>query len=223
LHKRLAGWVDAVIVKSRVIQEQLPGTPCDVIPNGVDLGLFMPLDRAACRRQIGLKQDAVYVLFPYAQDRIRKNWTLLNAAVQSLRARGWTKLEILEVSEVPQAQIPYYMNAANALALTSYWEGSPNVVKEALACNLPLVSTDVGDVRELIAGVAGCKLCRWNADDLSAALAEVLSGPSSTNGREAVADLGIAEVAGRVAAVYARVLAHRAALRASAALSAPGR
>jgi glycosyltransferase involved in cell wall biosynthesis len=80
------------------------------------------------------------------------------------------------------------------------------VIKEALACNLPLVSTDVGDVAERIADVEGCYLCDWTPSDIAAKLRQALEYGGRTNGRDKIQDLSLQNVARRVIAVYKRIL-----------------
>jgi glycosyltransferase involved in cell wall biosynthesis len=103
--------------------------------------------------------------------------------------------------------MPYLMNACDAMVFTSRQEGSPNVVKEALACNLPVVSVPVGDVPERLRGVEGCELC---ADDrpetIAAALERVLRRGGRCNGREAVTALSENLMAQRVIAIYRAAL-----------------
>ena len=113
---------------------------------------------------------------------------------------------------VPHTQIPDYMAACDALVFTSLQEGSPNAVKEALACNLPVVSVPVGDVAERLQGVAGCELC---ADDrpetVAAALARVLARAARVDGRSAVRRLDEHLLTQRVVGIYHRLLNGRAA------------
>src|SRR5260370_21966244 len=110
----------------------------DVIPSGLDVERFRLIPHAEARRHVGLPSDRRLVLFVGSPTSSRKRYDLARQAVaivqRSLPAElvlGWA---------VPHERIPYYMNACDALVFTSRQEGSPNVVKEALACNLPLVS-----------------------------------------------------------------------------------
>ena len=123
------------------------------------------------------------------------------------KLHGQLSVELLVVKNVPHAVIPYYMNACDALLLTSSHEGSPNVVKEALACNLPVVSVNVGDVRQRIGNIEGCVLC---ADDLpqtiAAGLAQVLSRKERINGRRTVRNLDENRLVERVIAVYEQAI-----------------
>jgi glycosyltransferase involved in cell wall biosynthesis len=208
VHKHLARHIDGVIVKSDAMRRMLPGERAEVIPNGVDFDLFRPLSRQACRHTLGLSPDRVYILFPYSPDRLRKNYSLVVEAVAVLNASEPTpRYEILIVSDRPAEDMPLFMNSADLLVLVSFWEGSPNVVKEAMACNLRVVAADVGDVREQIEGVTGCVLCERNLDDLVRQIRTVLEMPCRTTGREAIEHLRAERVADRVIQLYRKVKA----------------
>src|SRR5206468_9338121 len=145
------------------------------------------------------------VLFVGEPAEARKRYDLANRAVQrvapSLRAR------LVVAWKVPHAQIPDYMAACDALVFTSSQEGSPNAVKEALACNLPVVSVPVGDVAERLNGIEGCELC---ADDrpetIAAALERVLRRGGRAAGRKAVKHLDERLTSQQVIEVYRSAL-----------------
>ena len=122
---------------------------------------------------------------------------------------------------MPHADIPYYMNACDALVFTSTQEGSPNVVKEALACDLPVVSVPVGDVATRLAGVAGCELCPdERPETIAGALARVLHRNERAAGRAAVRHLDERLLAQRVIEIY-RSAVCRAPARPHSAATAP--
>ena len=98
--------------------------------------------------------------------------------------------------------VPLWINAADAVVLTSVYEGSPNVVKETLACNVPLVSVDVGDVRERIEGVDGCAIAARTAEDVAAKLAHVLERGRRTEGRERAAEVSLERINARLLEIY---------------------
>ena len=200
--KQLSRFVRAVIVKARVMIDLLPIENAYVIPNGVDFNLFKPMDRIECREHLGLEKDRIYVLFPYDPKRIRKNYSVVKKAVDFLNDMIADQVEILTVEGMSNTEIPYYMNAADVMVLASFWEGSPNAVKEALACNTRVVSVDVGDVPELLEGVSDCLLCDRTAEDLANKLNTVLAGKADTNGRERIQHLEIGNVAKQVIEVY---------------------
>ena len=132
----------------------------------------------------------------------------MKAAVDLLQQQGWA-VDLLPVFNVRHDQVPVYLNACDALVLTSLQEASPMVVKEALACNLPVVATDVGDVAERINSVQNCALSTHQPQDIAANLAEVLKVGGCTNGREAIQTLSLTNVAERIIAVYRQVLESR--------------
>ena len=201
--------VDAVIVTSRRVRDDLGAPQACVIPPGVDFELFQPADRTAARVKLGLPLDQELVLF-VGRATWEKRLEAIEAAVRLLAAER-PNARLLLVSGQPHDQIPLYMNAGDVLLLLSGYEGSPMVVKEALACNLPVVASDVGDVAELISSVEGCALCDGTPEDAARKLADVLERGQCVAGREAVAHLSLENEARKVAAVYERVVAARRA------------
>jgi glycosyltransferase involved in cell wall biosynthesis len=200
----LARLVAAVIVKSREMKSKLRFDSAHVIPNGVDLNLFRPLDPAEARRTLGLDPKKKFVLFPYNVAEERKRYDLIEAAVTRAR-QSIPELEILHARGVPGARMPLYMNAADVLVLASLAEGSPNAVKEAMATNLPVISVDVGDVADLIGPTEGCYLVPREAEAIAAKIVEVCRRSTRTRGRERISRLAMENVAKQVVEVYATV------------------
>ena len=109
--------------------------------------------------------------------------------------------------EVPAGQVPLMMSAADCLLMTSDVEGSPNVVKEAMACSLPVVSVEVGDVVERLRDVQPSRIVGRNPEELGRAVVEILETNRRSNGREIAArELSEPAMVERVKAVYARVM-----------------
>jgi glycosyltransferase involved in cell wall biosynthesis len=200
----LARIVDAVIVKSGEMKLRLRFESAHVIPNGVDLNLFHPLDRNEARRVLGLDLKKKYVLFPYDPAEQRKRYDLIQQAVEQARVVD-PAIEILHARGIPRERMPLYMNAADVLVLASVIEGSPNAVKEAMAVNLPVIAVEVGDVRELIGGAEGCFIVPREAGAIATKIVEVCRNPTRTNGREHIARLSIENIAKQVVAVYDHV------------------
>jgi teichuronic acid biosynthesis glycosyltransferase TuaC len=202
----VARQADAAIVVSDHMKRYLPGSvQAHVIPSGIDLELFRPEPRDALRTRLGLPLDQKLVLFVGNPALARKRHSLAQAAVelvsQSMPVRlvvGW---------EMPHREIAQLMNACDALILTSMQEGSPNSVKEALACNLPVVSVPVGDVALRLKGVMGCELCPDDrAETLATALQRVLSRGERIDGRPAVAHLDEHLLTERLIGIYRSLL-----------------
>ena len=204
--RRAAG----VIVMSREMQRAL-GRTVDtsklwVIPEGVDMERFRPLNRADCLRSLAWSENSYHVLTPAHRGRPVKRLELAQSAVERLKQEGKSVL-LHQLVEVPYAEVPVWLNASDVLLLTSYHEGSPNIVKQALACNRPVVSVDVGDVRERIEGVEGCHLAGPETEGLADQLRAVLAGSGVVEGRVKVQELSIERVASRLRDVYSTVLA----------------
>lgn len=160
--KWLSKKADQVVVVSERMKKLIPEDvqSIEVIPMGIDTAIFRPLDQAECRYRLGLDPDTRYILFASDPKRREKRYQLALEATNFLNAEQTAqKVELLVVNNQPHYKMPEYLNACDVLLLTSSHEGSPVIIKEALACNLPVVSVDVGDVSERISGIKGCYLC----------------------------------------------------------------
>jgi glycosyltransferase involved in cell wall biosynthesis len=208
IDRGLARVVDAVIVKSREMADAIGGVRAHIIPNGVDLSLFRPDDRAAARGHLGWDDGVPRVLFPSNPADPHKGFQTTQSAVEVASASLGTPIEIVPLWGVAPKAVPTYMNACDALLMTSFSEGSPNAVKEAMACNLPVVSVDVGDVTELLSGVRLSAVAPRDPARLGAELAQVLRQGARSDGHDALQARGLdlASVARRVAAVYEEVV-----------------
>lgn len=200
------------IVKSEGMKTELGIDTVAVIPNGVDLEIFKPLDKNECRKKIGWKQDGKIVLFGADPNRKVKNFSLAKSSYNMLIERDpkliSMKIELITLGSIAHEIIPLYLNACDVLLLTSKWEGSPNIIKEAKACNIPIVCTDVGDVRWLLDGVDGCYITSQNPNDIADKLHRALSFNKRTTGREKLIQLGLDStiIAQRIIEIYENVL-----------------
>jgi teichuronic acid biosynthesis glycosyltransferase TuaC len=197
----LARTVDAVIVQSDEMASKLRGANVYVIPHEVDLQTFRPTGRAAARAALGLDADRRYILFA-ANPRIPvKRFPLARAVAERLAARD-PAVELLVVYRETQERLALYMSACDALVFPSYQEGSPNIVKQAMACNLPIVATDVGDVRKVIGGTDGCYVCQPDVAEFAERLAEILGRRERTRGRPRVSHMDCPSTAQQIVRVY---------------------
>jgi glycosyltransferase involved in cell wall biosynthesis len=193
-------WVDGVIVMSDEMKQALGLANAHVIPCGVDLDLFKPLPQAEARAQLGLPLDRRLVLFA-GLVRPEKRLDVIQAAVEQLRSEE-VNAELIIATGQPHERIPLYLNACDVLVLASEKEGSPVVIKEAMACNLPIVAVDVGDVARLIAGTEGCHICRRDPADMAQKIKWALDRGQRTDGRRAVQHLGLEATVDKILHVY---------------------
>ncbi|WP_226479758.1 glycosyltransferase [Natrinema amylolyticum] len=202
--KLSAPFCDEVVVMSEEMRETL-GRDCTVIPDGVDLEKFRPEPQDKAKTRVGWDdEDAYEVLFPYSPARGVKNYPRAERVVSVVDNLLKRPVRLRTVHGVDHDAVSDYMNAADALLLTSDSEGSPNSVKEALACNLPVVAVDVGDVRERLAGVDPSHVAASD-EDLISGLIDVLERGERSNGREAAREVSIDRTADQMLQVYERV------------------
>ena len=198
-----------------------------VISPPVDLDVFKSLNRNALRQKKNLTDTDKLILFAGRVEK-EKNLELLISSYRLLlygmetiklwiigegselkRIQNYTnQLGLLNVSfinTVSRSELAELMNCADVFALTSLHEGGPIVVKEALACNLAVVSVDVGDVANLITGLEGCFISDTNETDFAECLRKAIEHKSNTNYRDAVLQYGVEEFGESVFQIYKRV------------------
>jgi glycosyltransferase involved in cell wall biosynthesis len=199
----LAPLVSAVIVQTRQMKRALRLESAEIIPCGIDLELFHPMDRDEACRRVGLDPAKKYVLFPYNPQEARKRFDLIEAAVAKAREQI-PQLEILQVRRRPHEEMPLYMNAADVLVMASMIEGSPLSLREAMATNLPVISVDVGDAVDLTSEREGNYLVPRQPDAMAAKIIAVCSRGERSSGRERLEPYSMPATAKRILDVYAR-------------------
>tara|TARA_B100000575_G_scaffold27000_1_gene18210 strand:- start:17653 stop:18582 length:930 start_codon:yes stop_codon:yes gene_type:complete len=151
----------ATIVKSKEMSLKIKNS--NIIPNGVNRNIFKPLDKDKARAKVGF-QNKYNILFVANNPKSHvKNLALAEDAIKKLDNK---KIKLNILSKVKQNELVHYYNAADLLLLTSLTEGSPNVVKEAIACNCPVVSTDVGDVKEIVGDIENCYVTGFSTNQV---------------------------------------------------------
>jgi len=193
LFARLFRW-KAIIVKSNDMYQELGINRAIVIPNGVNLERFILLNKQECQKRLGWNQEKKHVLFPANASRPEKDFALAKEAVALLQSDFRLKIEDLRFDGVelhafentPNEETPYWYNAADVVLMTSKWEGSPNAIKEALACSRPTVTTKVGDVEERMSEVDGTFVAQSRDPQELAELLKSALTYSSTKGRERI-------------------------------------
>jgi glycosyltransferase involved in cell wall biosynthesis len=199
---------DVIIVKSNEMALALgPGYPeVVVIANGLDFELFSPVDRDTARHQLGWPLDQEILFFPADPAIPRKNFALAAAVEDRLKREG-RPVVLLSMHGRPQSEVALGMAAADVMLSSSFSEGSPNAMKEAMAMNLPIVSTDVGDCAERLQHCHPGAVVDRNVDAFAMATRAVLDlRGQRSNGREMASALDLDSTATRVVEVYHRAI-----------------
>lgn len=200
-----------------------------IIPCGVNMDDCHVIDQAAARQQLGFEDGVKYILFGGGFDNLRKNYAILRNAVERIEQAPWVPVEggercgnivCLEMKGLSRAECVLRMNACDLFALPSHSEGSPQALKEAMACNCPILATDIADVRTLLGELPGHYILRnprktherWDADEKSldemvTLLQEALHFSGRTNGRDRILEMGLSneQVAKRLVEIYESV------------------
>lgn len=201
-----AKFSDDIIVRSEEMRDEL-GFDAHIVERGVDMKKFKPRNQEEAQNEIGWDVKSKHVLFPYSPKREKKNYPLAEDVVQKADEHYDGDVVLHAVHNNPHDKISTYMNAADVLLMTSRpkSEGSPNTVKEALSCNLPVVSTDVGDVKGLLKGVRNSSVCSGEKELINS-LQEVLTSGERSNGREYISDLTWERTADSILEIYKSLL-----------------
>ena len=192
---------DRTLVKSQRTANQL-GISLPVIPNGVNLDQFNIIDQKTARTSCCCSDGKKYLIWCSNPSRSEKRFSLAQDAVSLLHDDS---IILYPVFDYPHNDVVRFMCAADALLLTSVSEGSPNVIKEAMACNCPIVSTDVGDVRWVTENVDGTFISENdNPKAISNCIRKALAFNKRTSGREEIVKKGLTSdcIADRIIALY---------------------
>jgi len=207
---RRADRVIAVSERSRAVwgDASLPVLPC-----GVPTGLFGPRDRAEARRWLGIDMDAPTVLFPADPAVPVKDWPLFRTSIDRLTEPLRDQVVVRVLADVEPEEAPWHIAAADVVVVTSQRESGPLVVKESLAMGVPVVSVDVGDAGQVLAGVAGCAVVPHDPAAIAAAVERVLASratpPDPERLRARVLELGLDDdaIARRLLTIYEETIA----------------
>jgi len=197
-------FVKAIISKSQNIEKYVYlKRKSYIIPNGINKEKFKPSTENAF-----VKKEKKQVLFLGSKTNIRKNYPLAHAAIMRL---GMPDVELINPFPVAHDEIPTYLNSVDVLVVPSLMEGSPNVIKEAMACNCPIVSTDMGDVRWVFGETKGCYLASFEPANFAEKISLALKFSKEVrrpNGSERIKELGLDSetIATRISEIYKIVL-----------------
>lgn len=192
-----------IFVSQKNVETARPQKDFALIPCGINLEDYPVMDKADACRQMGLNPTGKFVLFAGAFDNHIKNAPLAQAAMALI-----PEAELLELKGFSRSQVATLMQAVDTFLMTSFTEGSPQVIKEAMACGCPIVSVDVGDVRERTEGIEGCFISGRDPKDIARFIKQALDFVGRTNGRQAIEKNGLSNdvIAARIISVYENLL-----------------
>ena len=183
--------------------KSIPRNKLSVIPPGVDLNLFRPLPKEIARAKLGISLYKKIILFPADPERKEKRYDKARLVIELLNKEG-ISVELLSLGGVPYHKVPLYINAADVVLLTSDFEASPMVVKESMACNIPIVAPDVGDIKELFDNLEGYFLVEDDVSAICEGVKRALNFIGQANGRSKIIEKGldVASIALQIKEVY---------------------
>ena len=203
--RMITPFMDRAVVVSPEMKEKMGNNTVEVIPCGIDFDLFKPIPKDQAREELNLPQDKKLVLWAGEYWRPIKRFDIVQKSVELLQKRD-PDAELVLVGKKPLHEVPKYMSACDVLLLVSDGEGSPMVIKEAMACNLPIVSVPAGDVPEVIGGTEGCYLCSQDPQDVADKLELVLKWGKRTDGREKIGHMEIGAISRSIISLYQEML-----------------
>lgn len=214
----LSVWNIFVSKRNMALAGSFEGMKASLVPCGVALSKDQLMSRAEARKALGWKADEKKVLFAGAFDNDVKDPQLAMDAIASLNDKmsrlclneplTLNDVELIELKGYTREDVNRLMCAANCLLMTSKTEGSPQVIKEAMACGCPIVSVDVGDVAERIEGVDGCFVVKSREpQEIAEALKKAIAFEGKTNGREKILEYGLTNemIAQKIIDIYKKI------------------
>lgn len=201
-------WLSAhsIFVSQKIINIAKVQKHYSLLPCGIDTDFFYPVGKMDARQKLGWDTESIYILFAGSQDNTVKNYSLAKKAVDLI-----DKTELIELKGYSRNEVNLALNAADVALMTSFSEGSPQFIKEAMACNCPIVSTDIGDVKELIEDTDGCYITTFEINSVVEQLQKSLNFAAKegrTNGRSRLESAGLTDkqIAAKLIEIYKHCL-----------------
>lgn len=192
---------DCTIVKSDEMYKILGKLNAQIVPNGVDFNAFYPISLNEAREKLGWNHNKYHILFAGDPIRWEKNFSLAKLALDRFE-REVSDFEVHYLMNIPMDEMVYYYNAADLLLLTSIYEGSPNVIKEAMVCNCPIVTTNVGDVKKVLKNTTNSYITSFNDYEIYEKIKDVIKAKQRSNGRDNIKELDSNVIAYKLFDIY---------------------
>ena len=175
--------------------------PLNIIPCGFNNNLFFPVPKDEARKILKWEKNKYYIVFSSSFDNKIKNVQLANSAISKIN-----NCNLIELKGYGKEQINLILNASDLLLVTSLSETGPIIVKEALACNCPIISTNVGDVQKLIRNVQNCYISSYNPENIKKRINLVFRNNKRTNGHQVIKNFNLENIAYKIIDVYKHTL-----------------
>lgn len=206
----MASWFCAYrIFVAQHIHDKLLRTPrqYDILPCGIDVDNLPLIEKEEALSKMGLTKECPNILFGGSFSNLRKNYPLAKQAIDNLPQQ----VNLIEMKGYNSQQVNLLYCACDMLLLPTKSEGSPQVVKEAMACNCPIVATRVADIPELLSGVGNCYVTGFDASEIADCIVKVLETGGRSNGRKKVISMGLDNVvvAKKLVAIYEHILSEK--------------
>lgn len=198
-------WATRVITMTKEMKAASKRKDARVIPFGVNTDIFTPQPIHQARADLDLSQNKKLILFPWDPQRTEKRFSLVEETLNILRTAN-PEVEVIPIHGKPRQIIASYMNACDVLILTSIYEGSPVAVREAMACNLPIVSVDVGDVAGIISETSACFIVDRDPEDIANKIQQIFDMQQRSNGVEKAQKLNSQWSSKQVLEIYQELL-----------------
>jgi teichuronic acid biosynthesis glycosyltransferase TuaC len=203
--------VASIFVEEKMMMKVNKLDKSSIIPCGTDTLVFYSIPKKEACTELGLDTETINILFSSSSCISVKNYPLALKSCNILKSRLERKINLIELKGYTRDQVNLLLNAVDCVLLTSFSEGSPQVIKEAMACNCPIVATDVGDISWLFGDTDGCYLTSFDPSDVAAKInlgIEFSYRIGKTNGRERILQLGLDldSIALRINEVYKNVM-----------------
>ena len=175
-----------------------------ILPCGVTLDECVITDYNDARAELGFESGKKYILFGGAFENLRKNYPLL---AEAIKLTGRNDIEVFEMKGLSRAQISKLLSACDLFALPTKSEGSPQALKEAMACNCPIIATDVADIKHLLGDLPGHYICTFDPENVASVLQKALAFNHRTQGRKRITELGLEnhQVAAKLLEIYRKL------------------
>lgn len=188
------------IFVSKTLSDKLKIPNPLIIPCGVNLKTFRPIEKIEARLKLNLHPKKKYILFPSSIDNYVKNYPLARQTIDELDD---IDIELLELKNLNRHEVAIMLNAVDLVLMTSFSEGSPQFIKESMACNTPIVSVDVGDVKMIVGNAVNCFITNnYNSSELAQYIKRILKSGKRSNGRDFIADYEESLIAHRIFGIY---------------------